>query len=147
MEGEQQQNNTPIRCANGCGFFGYHYEYIFILSISRNPLTGNMCSKCWKDKEPVQKKSTPVETPKQEVVSEQPLGIQPHIYDTYDLVAPIPEKPKELQETKNTPAPPSAEGDQNTDDGNEKNVQKDTSKCWTCKKKVGLLGFRCRCDL
>ena len=25
-------------------------------------------------------------------------------------------------------------------------VQTDTTKCWSCKKKVGLLGFKCRCS-
>jgi len=29
---------------------------------------------------------------------------------------------------------------------NEKPVQKDPKKCWSCKRRVGLLGFRCRCD-
>lgn len=27
-----------------------------------------------------------------------------------------------------------------------KKVQKNTSKCWNCRKKVGLLGFKCKCD-
>jgi hypothetical protein len=27
-----------------------------------------------------------------------------------------------------------------------KETQIDTSKCWNCKRKVGLLGFRCRCE-
>lgn len=28
----------------------------------------------------------------------------------------------------------------------ERRVQADTSRCFACSKKVGLLGFRCRCD-
>lgn len=26
------------------------------------------------------------------------------------------------------------------------NTQTDLSKCWSCKKRVGLLGFKCKCD-
>lgn len=26
------------------------------------------------------------------------------------------------------------------------NTQTDLSKCWSCKRKVGLLGFKCKCE-
>ena len=26
-----------------------------------------------------------------------------------------------------------------------KKVQKNTTRCWSCRKKVGLLGFKCKC--
>jgi len=28
----------------------------------------------------------------------------------------------------------------------ERKVQKNTSRCWACRKKIGLTGFQCRCD-
>ncbi len=41
-------------------------------------------------------------------------------------------EPKEVS-TNSSPSSPSEQ-------------QPDTSKCWSCKKKVGLLGFKCKCS-
>eukprot|EP01133_Synstelium_polycarpum_P010931 gene10931-12738_t len=54
---------------------------------------------------------------------------------------PTPQLP--TAEAPKVEAPASAEEDS---DAPTKKVQVDTSKCFNCSKKVGLLGFKCRCD-
>ena len=39
--------------------------------------------------------------------------------------------------------PPSDEG---TEDEPPKKVQVNTSRCWTCNRKIGLTGFQCKCE-
>mmetsp|Transcript_20318 Transcript_20318/g.28498 ORF Transcript_20318/g.28498 Transcript_20318/m.28498 type:complete len:146 (+) Transcript_20318:117-554(+) len=100
----QDASQKPLLCANGCGFFG-------------NPMTANLCSKCWRDRQSKEQQ----ETQKQQVTAPQPVVEQP---------------PTQTAPPSQEPAP----------ENNEANVQKDTTRCWSCKKKVGLLGFRCRCN-
>eukprot|EP01119_Soliformovum_irregulare_P014108 TRINITY_DN382_c0_g1_i1.p1 TRINITY_DN382_c0_g1~~TRINITY_DN382_c0_g1_i1.p1 ORF type:complete len:163 (-),score=23.52 TRINITY_DN382_c0_g1_i1:115-603(-) len=119
---EEQRENKPVYCANGCGFFG-------------NPGTENCCSKCFKDRQLAQKKSQenqmdiipPVmqEAKKDEIQIEQ-------------AKAPtIPEQKSEVQSTTE---------EKKEEEKPDPNVQKDTTRCWKCRGKVGLLGFRCRCE-
>lgn len=99
MEGDSTQKpNSPIPCANQCGFFG-------------NPLTDHMCSKCYRDLHPKQEEKKLEEKVNTKVT-------------TADAV--LTETPVESQPTKK--------------------VQTDITKCFNCSKKVGLLGFKCRCD-
>jgi len=117
MDGDSTQKpNTPIMCANGCGFFG-------------NPLTSNLCSKCHRD----------IQGRQQRDVTDPVKQTQP---------APVAHTPSEP-----TPSPPSPSTSTPTptepteDNGDEpKKIQTDTTRCWSCNKKVGLLGFKCRCD-
>jgi len=44
------------------------------------------------------------------------------------IVSPAVAEPKEIEQPS------------------EANKQQDVSKCWVCKRKVGLLGFKCKCD-
>ncbi|GAM26264.1 hypothetical protein SAMD00019534_094390 [Acytostelium subglobosum LB1] len=97
MEGDStQKTSAPIQCANNCGFFG-------------NPLTANMCSKCYRDY-----------YPKSE------------------------EKP--LQQTNNSTDNKTETASTEDPAADDKKVQVDTTRCFSCTKKVGLLGFKCRCD-
>jgi len=122
---EQRQNqDKPVRCASGCGFFG-------------NPLTGNFCSKCFRDKEGKQKKQETTD------FSQESIRI------TSNTVV----SPPELKESENENSPTTtttnevkgAESQEpSTEDG--KKVQKDLTRCFSCRRKVGLLGFKCRCE-
>jgi predicted nucleic acid binding AN1-type Zn finger protein len=81
-----------------------------------NPKTLNMCSKCFRNTQPTTTESS--------------------------LVISIPISATKSVETisisisESTPT--------QTTQGDEC-IQKDTSRCWDCKKKVGLLGIKCRC--
>jgi hypothetical protein len=91
-----------------------------------NPLTSNMCSKCHRDSQARQPQQQP----------QQQQQLSPEIKSE-------PVKPKvEDQASASAPAVESQEDQEQ----NERRIQADTTRCFSCNKKVGLLGFKCRCD-
>jgi len=83
-----------------------------------NPLTMNFCSKCYRDQKG--------EEPKQESFQKQPAPEVPVVVKL-EPKEPIVDAEKQQKEEP-------------------KAVQADISKCWSCNKKVGLLGFKCKCN-
>jgi len=124
MDGDSTQKpNTPVMCANGCGFFG-------------NPLTSNFCSKCYRDIQSRQQQSV-IPEPRTQYEPVQ----KPETNQTPTPSTPTPSSPA------STPTPTIPDTTTEEDNGDEpKKVQTDTTRCWSCNKKVGLLGFKCRCD-
>eukprot|EP00178_Gracilaria_changii_P012272 TRINITY_DN34774_c0_g1_i1.p1 TRINITY_DN34774_c0_g1~~TRINITY_DN34774_c0_g1_i1.p1 ORF type:complete len:148 (+),score=10.50 TRINITY_DN34774_c0_g1_i1:116-559(+) len=80
----------------------------------------DLCSKCYKTLHPEKKESQP------EVIQTT----------TVEVAAPKP-APVTVQTSK--PAAPLVKEE-------EKPVQKDTSRCFSCKKRVGLTGIKCKCE-
>lgn len=75
MEGERQ--SQPVKCVNGCGFFGYvllkrkikfasirfknishRFDEFSLSNFLRNPTTENYCSKCYRERQQTQKQDT-----------------------------------------------------------------------------------------
>jgi len=92
-----------------------------------NPLTMNFCSKCYRDQKGEQHG---LEPPKQDTTQQKPVA--PSIVPA-EVKA---EKPKE--ET--------AVVVEKQEKEESKSIQIDTSKCWSCNRKIGLLGFKCKCS-
>eukprot|EP00037_Helgoeca_nana_P019039 m.184288 g.184288 ORF g.184288 m.184288 type:complete len:230 (-) comp24692_c0_seq1:3269-3958(-) len=130
MADEMEHQPESVQCAAGCGFFG-------------NPMTQDMCSKCYRDRNSTGGVSVPVSVP-------PPAPLVQAALDAMSVDVPPPRAPVIIESTRavTLPAAAAVASPGRADEGGEADAapkKKKKIKCQVCKKKLGLLGFDCRC--
>jgi len=142
------QQNHPTLCKNGCGFYS-------------NAGNEGLCSVCYKDI--VKKKQAPptnmptsfspapssmASLSIEEGASASCMGGMGATLDTATPTVPViphmGQASDKIAEVEMSSGASSAGGSEGEKDG-EKDGKKKKNRCLSCKKKVGLTGFTCRC--
>lgn len=114
----------------------------------RNPITENCCSKCYRDYKKGGNANVHTSPTQQQNNISPVSNTSPVLPSPTNSLSTPPLSLHTSQEINNinqNKIETVGEGI-NGEDSNAKKVQKDTTRCFSCKKKVGLLGFKCRCN-
>ncbi|KAL0437234.1 UNVERIFIED_CONTAM: Zinc finger A20 and AN1 domain-containing stress-associated protein 8 [Sesamum radiatum] len=123
--GCQPHPEGPVLCVNNCGFFG-------------SAANMNMCSKCYKDLTLKQEQAKLAASSIENIVNGSSSGSEkePPAAEAGNAQTDLAEKKTISVPTVN--ASTSAEAA-------EPKAKEGPNRCGTCKKRVGLTGFKCRC--
>ncbi|KAI3426851.1 hypothetical protein D9Q98_006797 [Chlorella vulgaris] len=123
---QNQDAQGPTLCAGGCGFYG-------------SSDTHGFCSVCYKAHQ-----STAT------LAASSPSPAAPAAAATAAAPAVKPAEPTPQPLVEEAAVPPAAaaavaESAASPPPADDKPVQENRSRCFCCRKKIGLLGFECRC--
>lgn len=148
---ERESNPMQALCRSGCGFYG-------------SPATDGLCSLCFKEN--LKKKQQLPSAPSSLSALRDTTTAQPTI--SHIPSSPITDLPTDASEERSNAATAAAqaaqaagnaaaaetiaaeaasssEGDASGEEKDDKDTKKKKNRCATCRKKVGLTGFECRC--
>ncbi|KAG0592886.1 hypothetical protein KC19_1G287800 [Ceratodon purpureus] len=123
-----QSPEGPVRCTNNCGFFG-------------SAVTLGMCSKCYRDFVLTQAKASSAKTAEK-------AGLV--ISTSEESFGPVRAQVESSNSTPNLYSTGQPEAGAVASSGASAGAGQDPSRpkpnrCFSCKKRVGLTGFECRC--
>lgn len=123
MANQSQNSGEPTLCVNNCGFYG-------------NPSTNNLCSKCFKDYIMNQTKD----------LGKTSVGNSVGELKEKSIREEVGEPVVVDQLMSSTDAVEVAATTGTSSENPENNTSRPPNRCWVCKKRVGLTGFKCKCE-
>ncbi|CAB4313642.1 unnamed protein product [Prunus armeniaca] len=120
---EEHRCQAPQLCVNNCGFFG-------------SPTTQNLCSKCYRD---LQLKEQQTLALNQTLISSASASSSSHSFLS-PLISASPSHDARVERVVET-----KEEEEKVVE--EAPAARQANKCMTCRRRVGLTGFKCRCGM
>ncbi|KAG2331899.1 hypothetical protein Bca52824_003079 [Brassica carinata] len=123
---EEHRLQEPRLCANDCGFFG-------------NTATQNLCSKCFRDLKHEEENSSTAKNVLEKTLAAVSTGCV-----ASSSVSPPP-VPADLTSDLKEGSTANPEKRAATEPEEDQTPPQDPKRCLTCRRRVGITGFRCRC--
>jgi len=129
---EVESNEPPRMCLGNCGFWGHASTFWY-------------CSQCYAKK--TANEANPIKAKNDNVAVVEPIAAI--TTEAHDSTSELEEKIALVQDSTSMDVDSNLSNAENVNSGSDSensDTQVDLSRCFECKKKVGIYGTKCKCD-